>query len=41
MLSHLIAVEVQNVIDTKIDFRNLNFDLNLLLKDMELAPKEL
>jgi hypothetical protein len=39
MLSHLIAVEVENIIDTKVDHRNVNFDLNLLLKDMEEAPK--
>ena len=41
MLSYLIAVEIENIIDTKVDFKNLNFDLNLLLKDMEVAPKEL
>ena len=41
MLSYLIAVEIENIIDTKVDFKNLNFDLNLLLKDMEVEPKEL
>lgn len=39
MLSYLIAIEVEKIIDSKTDFRNCNFDLNLILKDMGKPPR--
>ena len=35
MLSYLIAVEIYRIIESEIDFRRVNFDLDLLLEDMQ------
>jgi hypothetical protein len=35
MLSYLIAVDVQNIIESHGDIKTSNFDLNLMMKGME------
>ena len=37
MLSYLIAVEVENLIESQVELETANFDLNLMMKDMEEA----